>query len=117
MIAFAIENKDNYQGWGKYELDELQFAYAEISEEDRASSTGQRIKERIAELESGKDHLEDVKQEVAADDPRVDIEQSEPPEPAEPTEQPAEESNNNTPYLIGGIIIAVIIVCLALYLF
>ena len=35
MIAFAIDNKDNYASWGKYELDELQFAYDEMPEADR----------------------------------------------------------------------------------
>ena len=66
LIAFADENKGNHQSWGKYELDELQDAYAEISAEEKASTTGQRIKERIDELETGKDHLEEIKQEESS---------------------------------------------------
>ena len=117
LIAFAVENKDNHQSWGKYELDELQFAYDEISEADKESTTGQRIKQRIEELASGKDHLQETKQEEAAEHPLDDTEQEEPTE--QPTEQPAEqaaeEPKSNTPYIIGAIVI-VIIVLLALYL-
>ena len=83
MIAFAIDNKDNYASWGKYELDELQFAYDEMPEADRASTTGQRIKERIDELASGKDHLQDIKQEESPEHPLDDNEQE------QATEQPA----------------------------
>jgi hypothetical protein len=51
MIAFAIDNKDNCDSWGKYDLEELKDAYADMPEVDRASTTGQRIKDRIEELE------------------------------------------------------------------
>lgn len=110
MIAFAIENKDNYASWGKYEFDELQDAYTEMPEADRASTTGQRIKERIQELESGKDHLKDIRQEAASEYQGDDIEQE------ESTEEQAEASKNNTPYIIGGIIVLIILL-LVLYLF
>ncbi len=60
IFAFVADNKDNYESWGKYELDELQDAYADMPEEDRDSSTGQRIKERIEELESGKDQVQEL---------------------------------------------------------
>lgn len=117
MIAFAIDNKDNYASWGKYELDELQFAYDEISEAEKASTTGRRIKERIDELASGKDHLEETIPEEASEHPLDDTAQEEPTEQQieQSTEQPSQESKNNTPYIIGGIVIVVIIVLLALY--
>ena len=117
MIAFAIDNKDNYASWGKYELDELQFAYDEMPEADRASTTGQRIKERIDELASGKDHLQDIKQEESPEHPLDDNEQEQATEqPSEHTsEQPAGEAKPETPYIIGAVIIVVIVLALALY--
>ena len=51
MIAFAIDNKDNRESWGKYDLIELKDAYADMPEDDKVSTTGQRIKDRIDELE------------------------------------------------------------------
>ncbi len=51
MIAFEVGNKDNLDSWGKYVLEELKDAYADMPEDDRASTTGQRIKDRIEELE------------------------------------------------------------------
>lgn len=86
MIAFAIDNKDNHESWGKYELDELQYAIADMPEEDRASSTGQRIKDRIEELASGKDHLKEFKQEATSEYQSDDNEKN------EPTEHRSEES-------------------------
>jgi len=119
MIAFAIDNKDNVASWGKYELDELQFAYAELPEQDRTSTTGQRIKARIEELESGKDHLQEIKQEQIQEYPLDDTEQEAPAEPpiTQATGQPAAEAKNNTPFIIGGIVVAIIILLLALYFF
>ncbi len=51
MIAFEVGNKDNLDSWGKYVLEELKDAYADMPEDDRASTTGQRIKDRVEELE------------------------------------------------------------------
>jgi len=48
IFAFAADNKDNFESWGKYELDELQDAYAEMPDEERESKTGQRIKARTS---------------------------------------------------------------------
>ena len=62
MIAFAIDNKDNLESWGKYDLEELKDAYADMPEDDKASTTGQRIKDRINELEKGEDNLKDDSQ-------------------------------------------------------
>lgn len=118
MIAFAIENKDNFESWGKYELDELQDAYAEMPEADRASAAGQRIKQRMDELESGKDRVEELRQEEAAEYQGEDIEVEETTaEPApEPAAKQAETPKNNTPLIVGGILIVVIILLLVLSL-
>ena len=51
MIAFAIDNEDNLDSWGKYDLEELKDAHADMPEDDKASTTGQRIKDRVEELE------------------------------------------------------------------
>lgn len=51
MIAFAIDNEDNLDSWGKYDLEELKDAYTDMPEDDKASTTGQRIKDRVEELE------------------------------------------------------------------
>jgi len=63
IFAFEADNKDNFESWGKYELDELQDAYAEIPGEDRESKTGQRIKGRIKELVSGEDQVQELRHE------------------------------------------------------
>ena len=36
MIAFAIDNKDNLDSWGKYDLEELKDAYTDMPEDDKA---------------------------------------------------------------------------------
>ena len=77
MIAFAIDNKDNRESWGKYDLIELQDAYADMPEDDKVSTTGQRIKDRIDELEKVEVEVEvknDRPEETAdqkKDDPNV----------------------------------------------
>ena len=70
MIAFAIDNKDNRDSWGKYELEELEDAYTDMPEDDKASTTGQRIKDRIDELEKV-----DVDVKVKNDRPEEEAEQ------------------------------------------
>ena len=115
IFAFVADNKDNYESWGKYELDELQDAYADMPEEDRDSSTGQRIKGRIEELESGKDQVQELRQEEESnqqilDDESDDNQQEETPEPQN------EKSRQKTPIIIGGVIAAIILL-LGLYFF
>ena len=112
IFAFAIDNKDNYESWGKYELDELQDAYAEMPEEDRDSSAGKRIKDRIKELESGKDQVKELRQEE-----EISAQQSDDNEQEEKPEPQSEVSKQNTPIIIGGIIVAIIILLLGLYFF
>ena len=113
IFAFAADNKDNYESWGKYELDELQDAYAEMPEEERSSSTGKRIKDRIKELESGKDQVQELRQE----EEEISEEQSEDNEQEETPEHRSEESKQKTPIIIGGIIIGVVILLLVIYFF
>jgi len=103
MVAFAIENKDNRDSWGKYILEELQDAYAEMPESDRASTTGQRIKHRIEELKNVNVKVDEVKKV------KVDTQY----------EKPAQQSHANKPgkkIIIGGIIVCLIILLLGIYL-
>ena len=99
MVAFAIENKDNRDSWGKYILEELQDAYDDMSESDRASTTGQRIKHRIEELENG-----DVKEDKVTDDS-----QSKKPE------QQGHDNKQRKRVIIGGIIAGFIILLSGIY--
>jgi hypothetical protein len=102
MVAFAIENKDNRDSWGKYILEELQDAYSEMPESDRASTTGQRIKHRIEELEN----VVEVEEGKVSDDRQ--------------NEKPAQQSHDNKQrkqVIIGGIIVGFIILLLGIYLF
>ena len=116
LFAFEADNKDNYESWGKYELDELQDAYAELPEEDKASTTGQRIKERIEELESGKDQVQELRhEEEVAEQQGEDIEQEEISEP-QPIPQPETELEESgapkqkTPTIITVIITGDIVI-------
>lgn len=67
MFAFAADNKDNYESWGKYEFDELENAISDMSEEEIASSTGKCIKDRIEESKSGHDQVKEARAETASD--------------------------------------------------
>ena len=99
MVAFAIDNKDNVASWGKYSLEELQDAYAEMPGSDRASTTGKRIKHRIEELENVvEDEVKDIVQNV------------------EPVQQ-SHDNKQRKPIIIAGIIIGIIIVLSGIYLF
>ena len=100
MVAFAIDNKDNVDSWGKYILEELQDAYADMPEDDRASTTGQRILNRIEELEN-----------VVEKDEVKDDRQNEKPE------QQSHDNKQRKQVIIGGIIVGFIILLLALYFF
>lgn len=102
MVAFAIDNKDNVDSWGKYALEELQDAYADMEESDRASTTGKRIKHRIEELENPVE--EKVKNEVK------DNGQNEKPE------QQGHGNKQKQQIIIAGIIIGIIIVLSGIYL-
>ena len=121
IFAFEAGNKDNYESWGKYELDELQDAYAEMPGEDRDSSTGQRIKDRIKELESGEDqvqelrHEEEEKQKIAQQQSEATTQNviSEPR--PEPQREESEAPKQKTPIITGGIIIGVVILMLVVY--
>jgi len=121
IFAFEVDNKDNFESWGKYELDELQDAYAEMPGEDRDSSTGQRIKERVEELESGKDQVQVLRQEEEerekiSEQQSEDIEQEIIPEPQpEPQSKKTETPEQKTPIIIAGIIIGVVILMLVVY--
>jgi len=99
MVAFAIDNKDNLDSWGKYILEELQDAYADMPEIDRASTTGQRIKHRIEELEN-------VEEDKVKDD-----RQNEKPE------QRSHDNKQRKQIIIGGIIVGFIILLLGIYFF
>lgn len=101
MVAFAIDNKDNVDSWGKYALEELQDAYSDMPENDRASTTGQRIKHRIDELENPpEDKVKDeVKDNVQNDKP----------------EQQSHDNKPGNQIIIGGIITGVIILLLVIY--
>ncbi|RKZ43626.1 MAG: hypothetical protein DRQ58_12385 [Gammaproteobacteria bacterium] len=137
IFAFAADNKDNFESWGKYELDELQDAYAEMPDEERESKTGQRIKARIEELESGEDQVQELRHEEEekenlAEQQSEETEQevkSEPqpkteqktrpenkPEPqAEPQAAESEAPKQKTPIIIAGIIIGVVILMSVVY--
>jgi len=123
IFAFEADNKDNFESWGKYELDELQDAYAEMPGEDRDSSTGQRIKERIEELESGKDQVQELRQEEEEKE-KISEQQSEAttqekisePQPEAQPEPETEGPKQKTPIIIAGIIIGVVILMLVVYL-
>jgi len=125
IFAFEAGNKDNYESWGKYELDELQDAYAEMPGEDRDSSTGQRIKDRIKELESGEDqvqelrHEEEEKEKIAEQQSEATTQEqiSESRPEAQPVTQSEETEapDQKTPIIIGGIIIGVVILMLVVY--
>lgn len=106
MVAFAIDNKDNVDSWGKYMLEELQDAYADMPEGDRASTTGKRILNRIKELEN-----------VVEKDNVGDDKQNEEPGQPEQTEQPVHDNKQRKQIIIGGIITGVIILLLAIYFF
>ena len=118
IFAFEAGNKDNYESWGKYELDELQDAYAEMPGEDRDSSTGQRLKDRIKELESGEDQVEELRHEEEEKE-KIAEQQSEATTQekiSEPQSEPeTEEPEQKTPIIIGGIIIGVVILMLVVY--
>ena len=123
IFAFAIDNKDNIESWGKYELDELQDAIADMPEEEITSSTGKRIKDRIKELESGHDQVKEVIEQVSSDNPLDDghDEDESPDQEAVSELSPKSDSNpdetkQNTPIIIGGITVGVIVLLLVIYL-
>jgi len=117
IFAFAVDNKDNYESWGKYQLDELQDAYAEFSkipEEEIDSKAGKRIEKRIKELESGKDQVKERRheEEIAAqqsEDSDDEVEDKSKPQNEVPKQ--------NKQIIIAAITAAVIIVLLGLYYF
>ena len=96
MVAFVIGNKDNFDSWGKYSLIELKDAYADMSEVDRASTTGQRIRNRINEIEA--DKVNDGRQKEIA-------------------EQRSHDNKQRKQIIIGGIIVSFIILLLGIYFF
>ena len=100
MFAFAIDNKDNVDSWSKYVLEELQDAYTEMSEDDRASTTGQRIINRIKELENVPDK-DEVKDDSQNDEP----------------ERRSQNINQRKRVIIGGIIAGFIILLFGVYFF
>ena len=122
IFAFEADNQDNYESWGKYELDELQDAYAEMPEEDKDSSAGQRIKDRIEELESGTDQVQELRQEEEEKE-KLAEQQSEATtknviselQPEAQAEVKTEGPKQKTPIIIGGIIIGVVILMLVVY--
>ncbi len=87
MIAFAIDNEDNLDSWGKYDLEELKDAYTDMPEDDKASTTGQRIKDRVEELE---------KVEVNID------------RPEETADQRKDDSKDRNQKILIGLILAII---------
>ena len=104
MVAFAIDNKDNLDSWGKYILEELQDAYADMPEDDRASTAGQRILNRIEELENAVEK-DEVKDEVKDDRKN------------EKPEQRSHDNKKRKQVIIGGIIVGFIILLLGIYFF
>ena len=60
MVAFNIKYKDNVEKWGQYNLEDLKYAYNEISELDREGTTGRRVKDRTDEL---KDEIDKLKED------------------------------------------------------
>jgi len=123
IFAFAADNKDNYESWGKYELDELQDAIADMPEEDRDSAAGQRVKDRIKEFESGHDQVQELRQEeeekeALAEQQSEDTEQEVIPEPQpKPQSEETAAAKPKTPMIMGGIILGIIILLLGLYFF
>ena len=122
IFAFEADNKDNFESGGKYELDELQDAYAEMPGEDRESKTGQRIKDRIKELESGEDQVQELRheeeeKEKLAEQQNEDAEKEVIPEvkPETKPDPKTEAPKQKTPIIIAGIIIGVVILMLAVY--
>ena len=121
IFAFSADNKDNFESWGKYELDELQDAYAEMPDEERESKAGQRIKARIEELESGEDQVQELRheeeeREKLAEQQSEATTQEEKSEPRPETKTAESEApKQKTPIIIAGIIIGVIILMLAVY--
>jgi hypothetical protein len=124
IFAFEADNKDNFESWGKYELDELQDAYAEFSkipEEERDSSAGHRIQDRIKELESGEDqvqelrHEEEEKQKIAEQQSEATTQEKTSESRPEPQSKETEAPKQKTPIIIGGIIIGVVILMLVVY--
>ena len=119
MMSFSVENKDNLESWGKYELDELEDAIAEMSDEEVASSSGKRIKDRIEELKSGHDQVKEARVETASDNPLDDgFSEDDTQEmiiDSPISEIKSEESKQKTPIIIGGIIIGVIVLMLIIY--
>ena len=130
IFAFTADNKDNFESWGKYELDELQDAYAEMPGEERDSKTGQRIKARIEELESGEDQVQELRheeEEKLEEQQSKDTEQEMVPEPrpetgsgTKPETKPEPQSESEapkqkTPIIIAGIIIGVVILMSVIY--
>jgi hypothetical protein len=128
IFAFAADNKDNFESWGKYELDELQDAYAEMPDEERESKTGQRIKARIEELESGEDQVEELRHEEEEKEKLAEQQseattqnvKSEPQPKTRPGTKAAPQSESEapkqkTPIIIAGIIIGVVILMSVVY--
>ena len=132
IFAFSADNKDNFESWGKYELDELQDAYAEMPDEERESKTGQRIKARIEELESGEDQVEELRHEEEEREKLAEQEseattQNVKSEPQQETKQKTrsdtkaapksetEAPKQKTPIIIAGIIIGVVILMSVVY--
>jgi len=117
IIAFAIDNKDNLESWGKYELDELQDAYAELPEEEISSTAGQRIKDRIEELASGHDQVKEArKKDDSPDNPLDDgFSEDKTQETAKVPSIPeikTEGTKPKTPMIIGGVTIGIIMLLL-----
>lgn len=115
IFAFAVDNKGNYESWGKYELDELQDAFAEFSripEEEIDSKAGKRIEKRIKELESGKDQVKELRHEE-----EIATQQSEDNEAEDKPEPQNEVPKQNKQTIIAGVTAAIIIVLLGLYYF
>ena len=120
IFAFAADNKGNFESWGKYELDELQDAIADMPDEDRDSSAGQRVKDRIKELESGHDQVQELRheEEALAEQLNEDIEQENAPKPQPETQRTeSEKTKPKTPMIMAGIIIGIVIMLLLLYFF
>ncbi len=121
IFAFAADNKDNFESWGKYELDELQDAYAEMPGEERESKTGQRIKVRVEELESGEDqvqelrHEEEEREKLAEQQSEATTQEEKSESRPETKTAESEAPKQKTPIIIAGIIIGVVILMLAVY--
>ena len=105
MFAFAVENKDNIDSWGKYVLEELQDAYDDMSGEERASTTGQRILARIKELENPPEKVAPQEEDEVEDDIQHD----------QPVQQ-GQINNQQKPIIIGGTIAGIIILILGIFI-